>query len=184
MEIGMEQIARGAALNTIKITVTQDGKTATHELAPGENLAIAKSSAVVVDASGLILKVGVAGGDITFTNSKTGDVYTLKDLGGQLTSESSTLGLFDNTTGAIDDVAIADILSGVSTAAGKPGDGSSLAPELQENPLEGLEGIIEPANNELPVADLGGAGVDGASHVSSSPETTQIVGPNGEVILL
>jgi hypothetical protein len=80
---------------------------------------------VVVDAGGVVLKAGIAenSSDVTFTNPATGETFTLGGLANKLTAGTSTLGLFNNTTGTTDDVAMADILPGVSAAGGDGGGG-------------------------------------------------------------
>ena len=117
-----EQLAQGAPTTTETITITltaADGTTSTQTVAPGETFNIPDGSTVTVDANGLVLDVAVdADGNITFTDPANGNVFALGGLGSQLTSETSTLSLFNNTTGGSEDVAIADILTGIQTAAG------------------------------------------------------------------
>jgi hypothetical protein len=117
------QLAQAAAAAQITVTITVNGQTTTQTLTPGQALAIPAGAAVTVDAGGQVLDVGVDGANITFTDPNTGQSYTLSGLADLLTTDSSSLAIIDSTTGNPQNVAIADILQGISTAAG--GDGAN-----------------------------------------------------------
>jgi len=118
------QLAQAATGQTaIKVTVTKDGVTTVHTVAPGQSLAVEAGSQVVVDAAGLELEAGIdsTGSNVTLTDPNSGEVFTLANMAAGLTEESSSLGFYNNQTGTTDEIAIADILAGVSTAAGGAG---------------------------------------------------------------
>ncbi len=160
MEAGTEQIAQAAAPKTlIKVTITRDGNTVEKFLSPNKTLEIDEGSQVVVDAGGLVMKAGVdANGNLTFTHGS--DVYTLNGLGNQLTAEKSQLSLYNNQTGSADDVQIADILSGISTAAG--GDSGDAGAD---------GGFVDKNGDGVP--DGKGTG-DGASLIGDESETLDL----------
>jgi hypothetical protein len=140
----------------IKVTVTKDGVTTEHFVAPGQTFNVEPGSQVVVDAGGLVMAAAIdENGELTFTNGA--DVYTLGGLGSQLTEETSSLGLYNNTTGATDDVAIADILAGVSTAAGGGGGGGATGGGTGS---DGTVGFIDIDGDGLPDTP-GSAGTGG-----------------------
>ena len=109
------QAAPGPGTNAIKVTINKDGVTTEHTLAPGQTFAIEAGSQVVIDAGGLVLEAGIdsTGSNLTFTNPDSGAVYTLGGMAANLTGATASL------------IAIADVLAGVSTAAGGAGGGAN-----------------------------------------------------------
>lgn len=114
--------AAPASAPAISITVTQNGATQTHSLLPGTSLTVEPGASVTVDAAGLVLDVTVSDGDIVFTNPDTGETYALAGMAELMTADTARLGLFNNTTGAVDEVAVEDVLAGIQTAAGGGAD--------------------------------------------------------------
>lgn len=122
---------------TLTITVIEGGAARTVVLLPGQSFTVKPGMAVMIDAAGVVLDLSVDGDDILLTNPETGELYTLAGMAGLLTTETATLALFNNLTGAIDEVSIAEILAGISTAAegGATGGGFSTANQFQNDPF-------------------------------------------------